>query len=187
MKTTVDPFEVLLSGDIEGFADQLSVKFNPNHDAIGRFASGSGGSGMMAPDKDSGSGVAAGGGPVYSTMGRDGAIQVPREIMLELNIPDSQLEPLRSMVRETIDRPKRFGGRTWKDLPSDDLRNAIKDLKEKLRPWMRGNGNNYIRGRTKLSKANTFEEIIDAIDSMAAKPPKDPDQLALWRQVHKTI
>jgi hypothetical protein len=53
-----DPFELLLAGD---FVGALATKFNPNHDDLGRFASGPGGNFHMAPDTGASGGGATGG------------------------------------------------------------------------------------------------------------------------------
>lgn len=61
----------------------------------------------------------------------------------------------------------RWNSRDWKSLPADFERDAIRNMREELRPHLRGRGNNLIKARVALASAETWEQLIAAIDMAA--------------------
>lgn len=56
----------------------------------------------------------------------------------------------------------------WSRLPQGFLHDALEALKDKLRSSFNGRASNFIRARVRLSQADSFEEIDEAIDLLRA-------------------
>lgn len=56
--------------------------------------------------------------------------------------------------------------RDWSKLPADYHKDAVKKLKEYLQPHFRGQANNHIRARAKLSKATDFPHFHEAVSML---------------------
>lgn len=66
--------------------------------------------------------------------------------------------------------------RDWSKLPDSFHTDAIKKLKEELKPHLRGNGNNEIKARTAVSKASNFDEIHSALEHLHGEMRKGMSQ-----------
>lgn len=60
----------------------------------------------------------------------------------------------------------RLHDRHWHNLPDDLLNKAVSAMRDKIRPWFRGRGSALIRARVLLAKAESFEALILAVQSL---------------------
>lgn len=181
-KESIDPYDYMLGrmlllgvqGDaIEKLFDDLLTKFNSNHDAMGRFASGGAGGGAMAPDKDSGSGVAASGGDRKWGKGEFGKLSEPEQDSNVLDRISTAKEP-----PKPSDLHRHFGTNKTHD-PRDPLKNPVNRSLVRLRdsgkisvrggdwgePWFVPSGKTLSDLQTKDAKSMTPVTTIDGISS----------------------
>lgn len=65
-----------------------------------------------------------------------------------------------SLIREIQETERK---RNWSTVPPEFVLDAVRRVKESIRPWFRGLGNNKIKARVKLAEANSFNELKQAV------------------------
>lgn len=74
---------------------------------------------------------------------------------------------LRSLLLDKIDR--REASRDWRGLPADYEATAIKQMRDYLREYVRGNG--YIKERVALGRADSWDDLRAVVSSLSYSEP----------------